>query len=246
MADKTARGCKDKSESARASNYHRCLLGNAVFINDKKREYLQKRHQAIHADVEVLAARVQQLLFSFSVPAEKAVEVYGEVIAAGDILLAAYTAAFNVAEEALRKSNKAEDEVEKLTNALQRNESLAILRDHIRDFRIDIAYKMQFCSWEASADKLHFERKKASRPPRLLLETTLNNHLSMKVWNEIKEVILRTGIQTTSITYTVKKYLRQHQSQSGMWAKRLGLLVRWSIKSYRSPVLSAALGTAVK
>ena len=72
MADKAARGCKDKSESARASNHHRCLLGNAVFINDEKREYLQKRHQAIHADVEVLAARVQQLLFSFTVPAEKA------------------------------------------------------------------------------------------------------------------------------------------------------------------------------
>ena len=196
--------------------------------------------------MEVLAARVQQLLFSFGVPAEKEVEVYGEVIAAGDTLLAAYTAAFNVAEEALRKSNKAENEVEKLTKALKQSESLAILRDHIRDFRIDIAYKMQFCSWEASADKLHFERKKASRPPHMLLKTTLNIHLSMKVWNEIKEVILRTGIQTTSITYTVKKYLRQHQSQSGMWAKRLGLLVRWSIKSYRSPVLSAALGTAVK
>lgn len=57
-------------------------------------------------------------MFSFGVPAEKAVEVYGEVIAAGDTLLAAYTAAFNVAEEALRKSNKAEEEVEKLTRAL--------------------------------------------------------------------------------------------------------------------------------
>ena len=138
--------------------------------------------------MEVLAARVQQLLFSFGVPAEKEVEVYGEVIAAGDTLLAAYTAAFNVAEEALRKSNKAENEVEKLTKALKQSESLAILRDHIRDFRIDIAYKMQFCSWEASADKLHFERKKASRPPHVLLKTTLNNHLSMKVWNEVREV----------------------------------------------------------
>ena len=151
-------------------------MGNAVFINDKKREYLQRRLQAIHADVEVLAARVQQLLFSFGVPAEKAVEVYGEVIAAGDTLLAAYTAAFNVAEEALKKSNKAEDEVEKLTKALKQSESLAILHDHIRDFRIDIAYKMQFCSWEALVDKLHFEHKKASSPPHVLLETTLNNH----------------------------------------------------------------------
>ena len=86
-----------------------------MFINVKKREYLQKRHQAIHADVE---ARVQQLLFPFGVSAEKAVELYGEVIAAGDTLLAAYTAAVNVAEKALRKSNKAEDEVEKLTGIL--------------------------------------------------------------------------------------------------------------------------------
>ena len=90
---------------------------------------------------------------------------------------------------------------------------------------------MQFCSWEALADKLHFERKKASRPSHVLLETALNNHLSMKVCNEIKEVISGTGIQTISVTYTVKNHLRQHrqhQSQSGMWAKRLGLLVRWS------------------
>ena len=72
---------------------------------------------------EALASRVQELVSSFGVPADKAFEVYGEIIAAGDTLLAAYTAAIDVAEEALRKSNKAEDEVEKLTNALQRNES---------------------------------------------------------------------------------------------------------------------------
>ena len=94
-----------------------------------------------------------------------------------------------MAEEALKKSNKAEDEVEKLTKALKRSDSLAILRDHIRDFRIDIAYKMQFCSWEALADKLHFEHKKTSRPTHVLLETTLNNnYLSMKGWDEVGEV----------------------------------------------------------
>ena len=92
-------------------------------------------------------------------------------------------------EEALRKSDKAADEVEKLTKALERSKSLAILRDHIRDFRIDIAYKMQFCSWAALADKLHFERKKESRPTHVLLEATLkDNNLSMKVWNEVREV----------------------------------------------------------
>lgn len=79
--------------------------------------------------------------------------------------------------------------MKKLTKALKRSESLAILRDHIKDFRIDIAYKMQFCSWAALADKLHHEHKKRSRPTHVLLETTLkNNHLSMKVWNEVREV----------------------------------------------------------
>ncbi len=158
-------------------------------MDDKRREYLQKQHQAIHADVEALGSRVQELLSSFGVPADKAFEVYGNIIAAGDILLAAYTAAIDVAEEALRKSNKAEDEVEKLTKALKQSESLAILRNHIKYFRIDIAYKMQFSGWEALADKLHYERKKPSKPTHALLETTLKtNHLSMKVWNEVREV----------------------------------------------------------
>ena len=95
-----------------------------------------------------------------------------------------------MAEEALRRSNKAADEMEKLTKAFERNNSLAILQEHIRDFRIDIAYKMHSrCSWAALADKLHFERKKTTRPTHVLLETTLtNNHLSMKVWNEVREV----------------------------------------------------------
>ena len=93
-----------------------------------------------------------------------------------------------MAEEAL-KSNKAADEVEKPTKRFERSNSLAILQDHIRDFRIDIAYKMQFCSWAALADKLHFERKKTTRPTHVLLETTLkSNHLSMKVWNEVREL----------------------------------------------------------
>lgn len=158
-------------------------------MDDKRREYLQKQHQAIHADVEALASRVQELLSSFGVPADKAFEVYGDIITAGDTLLAAYTAAIDVAEEALRKSNKAEDEVEKLSKALKRSESLSILRDHIKDFRIDIAYKMQFPSWQALADRLHYERKKPSKPTHALLETTLKtNHLSMKVWNEVREV----------------------------------------------------------
>ena len=158
-------------------------------MDDKRREYLQKQHQAVHADVEALASCVQEVLSSFGVPADKAFEVYGN-IAAGDTLLAAYTAAIDVAEEALRKSNKAEDEVEKLTKALRRSESLAVLRDHIKYFRTDIAYKMQFSSWEALADKLHYERKKPSKTTRALLETTLKtNHLSMKVWNEVKEVV---------------------------------------------------------
>ena len=158
-------------------------------MDDKRREYLQKQHQAIHADLEALASRVQELLSSFGVPADKVFEVYGNIIAAGDTLLAAYTAAIDVAEEALRKSNKAEDEVEKLTKALKRSESLAILRDHIEYFRIDIAYKMQFSGWEALADKLHYERTKPSKPTHALLKTTLKtNHLSMKVWNEVREV----------------------------------------------------------
>ena len=158
-------------------------------MDDKKSEHLQRQRQAIHADVEALASRVQQLLSSFGVPTEKAVEVCGDIVAAGDTLLAAFTAAIDVAEEALSMSNKTEDEVKKLTKAFKRSESLAILRDHIKDFRIDIAYKMQFCSWAALADKLHYERKKRSRPTHVLLETTLkNNHLSMKVWNEVREV----------------------------------------------------------
>ena len=157
-------------------------------MDDERREYLQKHHQGIHADVEALASCVQEILSSFGVLADKAFEVY-ENIVAGDTLLAAYTAAIDVAEEALRKSNKAEDEVEKLTQASKRSESLAILRDHINYFRIDIAYKMHFSGWEALADKLHYERKKPSKPTHALLETTLRtNHLSMKVWNEVKEV----------------------------------------------------------
>ena len=160
-----------------------------LVMDDRKSEYLQKQRQAIHADVEALASRVQQLLSSFGVPTEKAVEVHGDIVAAGETVLAAYTASIDVAEEALTKSNKTEDEVKKLTKALKRSESLAILRDHIKDFRIDIAYKMQFCSWAALADKLHHERKKRSRPTHVMLETTLkNNHLSMKVWNEVREV----------------------------------------------------------
>lgn len=110
-------------------------------------------------------------------------------MATGDTHLAAHAAAIDVAEEALRRSNKAADEVEKLTKRFERSKSLAILQDHIRIFRIDIAYKMQFCSWAALADKLHFERKRTTRPTHVLLETTLtNNHLSMKVWNEVREV----------------------------------------------------------
>lgn len=69
-----------------------------------------------------------------------------------------------------------------LTKALKRSESLAILHDHIKYFRIDIAYKMQLSSWEATADKLHYERKKPSKPTHALLETTLKtNRLSVKV-----------------------------------------------------------------
>lgn len=72
---------------------------------------------------------------------------------------------------------------------MKRSESLAILRDHIKYFRIDVAYKMQFSSWEALADKLHHEHKKPSKPTHALLETTLNtNHLSMKIWHDVKEV----------------------------------------------------------
>ena len=96
-------------------------------MDDKRRECLQKQHQAIHADVVALASRVQELLSSFGVPADKAFEVYGNIIAAEDTFLAAYIAAIDVAEEALRKSNKAEDEVEKLPKALKRSESLATL-----------------------------------------------------------------------------------------------------------------------
>ena len=159
---------------------------------------MQKQHQAVHADVETLASRVQDLLASFGVPDDKAAEVYGDIIATRDTLLAAYTAAIEVAEEALRKSDKREDEVKKLTKevetltkTLKRNERLAVLRDHIKYFRIDIAYKMHFGSWDALADKLHYESKsrESSKPTHALLETTLtDNHLSMKLWNEVKEV----------------------------------------------------------
>ncbi len=115
--------------------------------------------------------------------------MYGGVLATGDTLSASYTPVISVAEKALRQSNKAVDEVEKLTKALEQGKSLAILHDHIRDFCIDTAYKMEFCSWGALADKLHFERKQSSRPTHVLLETTLkNNHLSIKVWNEVQEV----------------------------------------------------------
>ena len=48
---------------------------------------------------------------------------------------------------------------------------------------------MQFSSWAALADKLHYEREKTTRPTHVLLETTLkNNHLSMEVWNKVREV----------------------------------------------------------
>ena len=158
-------------------------------MDDKKREFLQQRHQAIHADVEALASHVERLLLSFGIPTEEAVKVYGDIIATGDNLLAAYTAAIDVAEEALRKSNTAPEEVAKLTKALNQSKGLAILRDHIEDFCIDIAYKMQFSSWGALADKLRYERKKAARPTHVLLESTLkNHHLSMKLWNEVREV----------------------------------------------------------
>lgn len=52
---------------------------------------------------------------TFGVSDEKAVQVYGAVLAAGDTLLAAYTAVIDVAEEALKSSNKAAEEVQKLT-----------------------------------------------------------------------------------------------------------------------------------
>ena len=161
---------------------------------------MQKQHQAVHADVETLASCVQDLLASFGVPDDKAAEVYGDISSTGDTLLAAYTAAIEVAEEALRKSDKREDEVKKLTKkvetqtkTLKQNERLAVLCDHIKYFRIDIAYKMHFGSWEALADKLHYESRsrdrESSKPTHALLETTLtDNHLSMKLWNEVKEV----------------------------------------------------------
>lgn len=57
---------------------------------DKKRGYLQQRHQAIHADVEALASHVEQLSSSFGVSTKEAVKVYGEIIATGATLLAAY------------------------------------------------------------------------------------------------------------------------------------------------------------
>ena len=101
-----------------------------VFMDNKKREYVHSRHQAIHADVEALASHVEQLLSSFGVSSEEAVKVYGEIIATGDTLLAAYTAAINVAEEALQKSATAAEEVQELTKALNRSKSLAILPDH--------------------------------------------------------------------------------------------------------------------
>ena len=148
--------------------------------------------------METLASRVQDFLGSFGVPDDKAAEVYGDTIAAGDTLLHPYTAAIEVAEEALRKSDRREDEVqklteevEKLTKTLQQNEKLAVLRDHIKLFCIDITYKMHFGSWDALADKLHYENKgkTSSKPTHALLETTLtDNHLSTKLWNEVKEV----------------------------------------------------------
>ncbi len=158
-------------------------------MDDKQHEYLQKHQPDTHADVEAVASHVKHLLSSFGVPTQEAVKVYGDLLATGDTHLAAYTAAISVAEEVLRQAKKAVDDVEKVTKALEQNKSLAILRDHIRDFCIDIAYKTGFCSWGALADKLHFERKISSRPTHVLLETTLKNkHLSMKVWNEVKEV----------------------------------------------------------
>ncbi|KAL3154126.1 hypothetical protein ABBQ32_013655 [Trebouxia sp. C0010 RCD-2024] len=159
-----------------------------MFMDNKTREYLQKQRQAIQADVEATVSHIKSLLSSFEVYTEEAVKVYRDIFATGDTLPAAYTAAIDVAKGALRQSSKA-DELEKLTEASERSKSLAFLRDHVRDFRIDTAYKMQFCSWAALADELHFERKKASRPTHVLLETTLtNNHVSMKVWNEVREV----------------------------------------------------------
>ena len=39
-----------------------------MFIDDKQHEYLQKRHQAIHVNVEALESQVEYLLSSFGVP----------------------------------------------------------------------------------------------------------------------------------------------------------------------------------
>ena len=81
---------------------------------------------------------------TFGVSDEKAVQVYGAVLAAGDTLLAAYTAVIDVAEEALRSSNRAAEEVQKVTKGLEQQKSLAILRDPIEDFQIVVAYEMEF------------------------------------------------------------------------------------------------------
>lgn len=52
--------------------------------------------------------------------------MYGGVLATGNTLSASYTPVISVAEKALRQSNKAVDEVEKLTKALEQGKSLAI------------------------------------------------------------------------------------------------------------------------
>ncbi|KAL3139977.1 hypothetical protein ABBQ38_004264 [Trebouxia sp. C0009 RCD-2024] len=127
-------------------------------MDDTKCECLQKQYQAIHADVEAFLSHTKTLLSSFGLSTAEAVKVYGDTIATGDTLLAAYTAAIDVAKEALRESSKIADELIKLTGVLERSKSLAILCNHIKDFCIDIPYKMQFCSWAALADNLHFER----------------------------------------------------------------------------------------
>lgn len=66
-------------------------------------------------NVEALVQHIQEILLSFGVSDSKAIQVYGDHLAAGKTLLAAYVAAIKVAEDALKQSTQAVQAVEHLT-----------------------------------------------------------------------------------------------------------------------------------
>lgn len=148
---------------------------------------LHTPRQAPQSDAEMSASHVQELFIAVG---ETAPELCAEVAAGGNSLLAAFTAAADVAEDALTMAKKAEEEVQAMTKSFQQSEGLANLQDHFKRFRIEMAYIPGFSSQGALPDRLQFERKKIQKPTHMELEAVLRiqrSGLSMQLWNEVSE-----------------------------------------------------------